>query len=364
MKQTARILAILMALLSATPTHTISNRSWHCLTGLGAIGGAALGLLCYNAYASQDDLLTEHPTPPRKKRKDSKLTSLKRHLPAICSAAFGALVSGIAVRKMLWGWTPGGIDEKQQAIQLIQEQARIAQVNADQAQARNNYAQAQALIQQDIRLIEFYGDNMRRERIPAEERARRIFDGYPLARAAQYMHEAEQRNMNAANLCRQALQNAHNDQQLINNCNQSLQDAQTNIDLAQQVGAELRRNPGYAAEVDREAVARAAQQQADARAREAQAAQEAAQAALRQAQAAEQQVRATEQLANANFQKAQATLEKARALDRNTGAVLQRMVLDGATAAQLALLHGEIAQLKAQVNAPRAIHYHRNNHWE
>lgn len=360
-----RILAIFMALSTSIPTQTISNRSWHCLTGLGAIGGAALGLFCYQALDSKDEPTPQKQTPSLKKPKKTKLATFKHYLPAIGSAALGALVSGIIARKLLWGWTPGGILEKQQALAHAQEQARIAQVNAAQGQARNHLAQAQALIHQDVRLIEFYGDNLRRERISAQERARRIFNDYPLAHAAQYMHEAEQRNINAVNLCEQALANAHNDQQIIDDCNNLIEDARANINLAQQVGAEIRGNPAYAAEVDRAAQARIAQQQADARTREVQAQELNAQAAQRQALAAEQQVHATRELARANHEKALASQEKARATDRNTAAVLQRLAHDGATLAQFAMLQTRITQLEAKTQQHQTIAYHPDNEdWE
>lgn len=347
MHKTARILAILMAFSLVTPVHsfTIEDRTWHTLTGLGAIGGAAIGTWISKKRTSANSSTkpgNEQPNTQDKNAKTqtkSRLETIKSYLPAFGSGALGAFIGGLVLRKIFWSSSLTGrnaLEESriahEQATQLAQEQARLALLRAREEQAQNSLIQAQELIGQAStidRLLAFLMDGIDGKAI--EEQARRNFDGYPLVYAGRSMLNAEQRLLNAQKLCNSALVDANGNQELIQNCTNTLEQIEQHIHIARKTGAEIRANPSYDAQVQNELQARIAQQNAAAEQQRAQATLNAANAAIEQAYAAQQQAqadmqkaRATESLAFSNHQKAQAEREHARATDRLAAATQQK----------------------------------------
>lgn len=374
MNKTARILAILMAVSLVTPTYpfNIENRTWHALTGLGAIGGGILGTLFYQKFIARDEMpepnLKESDQKKPKAQKKSKLETFKGMLPVIGSAALGALLSALALRRMLWSSSATGRQAlaqarhmqeqarlaREEANRVVQEQARLAREEANRValeQARvirvqHNLAQAQHQIvaaQNQDRLNIFIMEGI--DERPIGEQAAAHFDRYPLVYAAQNMQNAEQRLAGAAALFGEVLHEANGDQQVIDACNNGINQANQLIEVARDRARRIRMLPDYGAQVEREGQERAAIQRAQAEERRARAAEQAVQAAHQKAlqdqqlanqrlhleqqrifnerQRAQQAAYSAQVQAQADLQKAAAEREHARATEHLAAATQQ-----------------------------------------
>lgn len=269
MERTTRILALTLALFCATPSHpiSISNRTWYGLTGLGAIGGAVIGTVCYKAYAGENTSPNQDQSD-KKKKKETRLEAFKRMLPTFGAAAIGAAITGFGIRRFLWCWTPGAEELRVQA-QIAQEQAQQqaaehARVGAEQAHllaAQNNLLLAQDTVQQTnarYHVIDFINAGLDGRTI--EDRANTHFQRYPLVYAAQAMHNAQLGFQNARNTCQNALANANGNEQLILQCNDTRAELEQLIAAVQEFARDIQALPGYQLQVVAEGVERIAAQ--------------------------------------------------------------------------------------------------------
>lgn len=224
MKNMIRIVTITFLLSTVTSqVNAITYKQWQGITGLGAVGGAIVGIMIYQAMADKEKENHHHPEAlvigHHKPKKKSKKQSL---LSTFCAGALGAASGALTLGWWFWGKTPQARQEQAQGlIHLVQANRFIAQdfnvadVNAVQARVRELY-------------------------VPNGEEFRRA-----LWEMTTYQRNLEQ----AQNLCAQALADAQDDGILQATIGQT--QVQVN-DLLNRVIARagaIRNNPAYQAQI-------------------------------------------------------------------------------------------------------------------
>lgn len=170
MKKTTQVLAVLLAISIATPTHPITINTWRGLTCFGAVAGAVIGAKIYTKiFDGNDDRTT------------------------IKSACTGAVVGGLAFACWLYGYRPDARLAQARSLTLsaMQENHLEAFMNAENAQQEPNA-------------------------ISIERAACQHFRQYPMVYAERNMEQATQKLIQARQLCTDAAEDiAHDDEELM-----------------------------------------------------------------------------------------------------------------------------------------------------
>jgi len=258
MNKTAITLAILIACTTiSTPVQAITYTTYKGIIGGGAIIGALIGGAIYKKRHNENQRWNEN-----KKKEKASIGA------TICSAAVGAVLTGLSLALLLYRFTPG---------------SRFNQAEGIRAHAeRNNLLQAHV--------------NLNAAEVA--QAANRFYRRYPLVYAEEEMVKVAANLANAHDLYAQAAGDAQDDLEFIARCNQARQATnQLNHDATERAVA-LRGHGDYQTQVANQAKERLAQEKiAIERSK--------AFSSERRAQAAEQKAHAATQMA-ANKARAQA----------------------------------------------------------
>lgn len=290
MKKTTHIFAILLTFLIITPTYplSISDRTWHCLTGLGAIGGAIVGTLGYKSYAA--GIAAQY-------QQENRLERFGPGIPTNGSAILGALIGAVAMRELFWSSSATGKEAIEQEQLARKEAERVAQEKTRIAHVQENIEYAWQVIHN----IWVIGGSDTKS---IEQEASQFYP-YPLAQAAEWMQWESNRLIDIIDLLQQTIHEARDDQESIENCTKGIQQAKQLLKATRGQLELLRSHPKYDAQFKRYTKTQNERRIVEAKER-------AAQAAEREAQAAEERARVARNKASAEQLHAQQMLDAQR----------------------------------------------------